>query len=692
MADEKIQIEIDLAVSKAVDKRFKDLERGSAKAGAKAGRGFQRGFEKGTSRALSSIKTKLLGIGALLGTAFFTKGAVQAAAGFEKIETQLKTLTGSAEAASLVFEELKEFSAETPFQLGDIARASARLISFGFSAGTVRDRIKEIGEVAAGSGSDLGELALIFGQVQAAGKLTGERLLQLQERAVPIGPAIAKTLGIAESSVRDFVKEGKITADVFQTAFRSLSAEGGIFAGSLQRQSKTIGGIFSTLADNAKIFQAEIGKAFGPAIIDSAQQFIRIFQEVGKAVAANGPELARTLKSISDVLIITPSKFWLEFFAGNAKDNIGELNAEIERTDKIVNQLQKDFEKQKGSAFSRFIGADQETAKLLGDELVKLTELKKRRDALLEAQNKNTDAVREELAVKARAKQEATADAERLKAQEQSLKARGDIGLQREQVLRNQAQRDLELIKTAEENKAITEQEAAARRFERERMLEEQLTTLKQQENQKREQARKQALEQELAAEQSLADILGNTSKRFQDVAKDFRVTSRDVAKSLISGFGTAATNAFASFGRAIATGEDALDAFGKALIGAFGSALVQLGTGFILQGIAQSIAGFGSGAPLIAAGAALATFGGVLQGVAGGGGGVSSAGAGGGIGNDGGFGEATAQTEELEEPGTRVSVTVQGDVFDSDETGIRIANILEQASLNQNVTVVGAA
>ncbi len=89
--------------------------------------------------------------------------------------------------------DLQQFAATTPFQLPGLANAASQLLSFGFAQEEVIDRLKVLGDIAAGSGSDIKEITLIFGQVAAAGKLTGERLLQLQERAIPIGPAIAET-------------------------------------------------------------------------------------------------------------------------------------------------------------------------------------------------------------------------------------------------------------------------------------------------------------------------------------------------------------------------------------------------------------------------------------------------------------------------------------------------------------------
>lgn len=174
---------------------------------------------------------------------------------------------------------------------------------------------------------------------------------------------------------------------------------------------------------------------------------------------------------------------------------------------------------------------------------------------------------------------------------------------------------------------------------------------------------------------------------------QNFFVTAAQTAQA---GFANAVGGAFAAFGKALATGENGLKAFVDAFLASIGQMAIQQGTSFILQGIGyQFVPGLqGTGTALIGAGAALATFGGALSAVSGGSGGSIAAGGG------AGFAPNEFQpsqdlrsdlvTEERLAPETRVQVTIQGDVFDSDETGLRITKILENASLNENVRIVG--
>lgn len=183
------------------------------------------------------------------------------------------------------------------------------------------------------------------------------------------------------------------------------------------------------------------------------------------------------------------------------------------------------------------------------------------------------------------------------------------------------------------------------------------------------------------------------------------RATSVNAAKSfkalgqaMFNTIGNAAGQAFAAFGRAIAEGSNALEAFGKSLLNSLGQAAIQMGSLFILQGIAYTWAGLANGPTLIAAGAALAAAGGILAVSAGTG--PKSGGTGGGTaGSDIGSPIASNTINEpiaiqdtiAQTPQTSVSVTIQGNVLDRRETGLEIARILEEQFAEQGLVIKGA-
>lgn len=167
---------------------------------------------------------------------------------------------------------------------------------------------------------------------------------------------------------------------------------------------------------------------------------------------------------------------------------------------------------------------------------------------------------------------------------------------------------------------------------------------------------------------------------------------SKSVKKSLQDGIGRSAANAFAAFGGAVASGQNALGAFGTAALQTFGQVLGQIGQGFILEGIAREVSVPGTGTALIAAGAALSTFGGLLSNVGG-----ASVRGGGATNPTGADSTATTPTsdfntdQDLREQGPNVSVVVQGDILDNGEdTARRIATLLSDSFDSQGLVVRG--
>lgn len=176
------------------------------------------------------------------------------------------------------------------------------------------------------------------------------------------------------------------------------------------------------------------------------------------------------------------------------------------------------------------------------------------------------------------------------------------------------------------------------------------------------------------------ATLQGLTAEMSAFAAKGI-TNFKEVGKAMFQSLGNAAGQAFAAFGKALATGENGLQAFLNSLLASMGQMAIQLGTQFMLQGAAYMWAGMPNGGALIAAGAALAAFGGVLSGLGGAkesGGGVATAGGGPVGGSDV---AALPETEEADRrPRTEVKVVVNGNILDRRQSGLEIIDILNEA------------
>jgi tape measure domain-containing protein len=281
------------------------------------------GIEKGAKRSASAWATFRGVIGAAVVVGGFraiasassnmVKSFVAAAGTVEDISAEFTSLTGSAQNAQKLLADLSKFAANTPFQLTGLAAASKTLLAFGISQSEIIDRLRIIGDVSAVTGKDIKELSVIFGQVAAAGKLTGERLNQLQESGVPVLKALADQLGVTQGAVRELVTQGRIDFATFQKAFDTLNKEGGVAFKGLENRSKTLNGILSTLADNIFEFQASVGKELVPTIKDAANEFIVLIQgnkdlatEFAKSTIENAiagfEGLVKTMRALAPVV------------------------------------------------------------------------------------------------------------------------------------------------------------------------------------------------------------------------------------------------------------------------------------------------------------------------------------------------------------------------------------------------------
>lgn len=196
------------------------------------------------------------------GAALFASGKIeQMAVGFE-------VLLGSVSKAKDMVADLVEFTARTPFQLDGVQQSARVLLGFGVVQDKIIERLRMLGDLAAGTGGrrSISDLAVVFGKMKAKGKATMEELNQVIEGGIPILEALAKTTGVAKERIIDMVSKGKIKFPVVLKAMQSLTSEGGKFAGMMDRQSKTLFGLFSTLKDGVFFLLATFGDVLVQAL------------------------------------------------------------------------------------------------------------------------------------------------------------------------------------------------------------------------------------------------------------------------------------------------------------------------------------------------------------------------------------------------------------------------------------------
>lgn len=163
----------------------------------------------------------------------------------QKTQTGIVALTGSMDTANDLMKDFYGFAANTPFEFPDIAKAGQILLGFGRTAEQAKGDVRTLGNISAATGADFNSLALVFGQVNAAGKLMGQDALQLINNNVPITGILAKKLGKDVSEVKKMMEEGAISAQMFNEAVKEFAPPD-----ALEKMAQTLPGRLSTLQDS----------------------------------------------------------------------------------------------------------------------------------------------------------------------------------------------------------------------------------------------------------------------------------------------------------------------------------------------------------------------------------------------------------------------------------------------------------
>jgi tape measure domain-containing protein len=249
---------------------------------------------------------KSLSVGLSLPLASLGTVAVNSAVKFEKLQTSLSVLTGSAAAGAAAFERLQKFSASTPFQLDELVSVNNQLLGFGLNADQAFKALQMLGDVSSVSGAELSRVAVAFGQSAAAGRVMTQDLNQFINNGIPIYQLLGDVTGKNVGELRDLASQGGITFDLLEKAFKKGTSEGGKFFEGTIKLSKTLGGRLSTLRDNFNLALGELGNVIGDGlgpVIDFTTKILQKIQNLspetkkwvvilGGVAAAIGPLLA----------------------------------------------------------------------------------------------------------------------------------------------------------------------------------------------------------------------------------------------------------------------------------------------------------------------------------------------------------------------------------------------------------------
>ena len=257
---------------------------------------------------LKSIATKALGA---IGFGTLVKEGVQYNATVEQLQTSFEVMTGSATKATDIVEKLKEIGAKTPFEFTGLAETTQLLMNYGFEAEDAIDKMQMLGDISQGSADKMNRIATAYGQMSSAGKVSLEDVKQMIEAGFNPLQEISQSTGESMASLYDRISKGTISIDEITASMERSTSVGGKYFQSMEKQSQTLNGQWSTLKDNFSNILGSILKPLNELltnnILPAVNEFIGKLQE--KIENGGLEDFVNTLKNMLNIIVPLTAAF-----------------------------------------------------------------------------------------------------------------------------------------------------------------------------------------------------------------------------------------------------------------------------------------------------------------------------------------------------------------------------------------------
>jgi tape measure domain-containing protein len=212
--------------------------------------------------------------------------AIKEAMDFEQVQVQMEVMLGSAEKANKLLADIEKFAAITPFESKDLINSTKLLLNYGVAQDKVMPVMKQLGDITAGDSEKLKSMSIAFGQMSSTGRLMGQDLNQMINAGFNPLEYIAKRTGKSVGELKEEMARGNISVAMVEQAFADATAEGGRFNGMMEKQSKTMGGQWSTAMDTFNVQLREAGGVVLPKLTGLLTQVNDLMS--GKMVTGEG--------------------------------------------------------------------------------------------------------------------------------------------------------------------------------------------------------------------------------------------------------------------------------------------------------------------------------------------------------------------------------------------------------------------
>lgn len=204
----------------------------------------------------------------------------------EQTAVSFEVMLGSEEKSKKMLEDIGNMDAKKVFGLSTMQDAAKQMLTFGVNSEEVLGHLSKLGDIASGDKNKLNSLALTFGQVTAAGQLTGGDLLQFINAGFNPLQELATMTGEEYSVLKDKMSKGAISAQDVAAAIAHATGEGGKFHDMTGRMAETTGVKLQGLRDKLVEMAMNLWPKLEPLVVGIISVIETIMPVVGAVANA----------------------------------------------------------------------------------------------------------------------------------------------------------------------------------------------------------------------------------------------------------------------------------------------------------------------------------------------------------------------------------------------------------------------
>lgn len=201
----------------------------------------------------------------------YFKESIVLAAKMQTASISFEVLTKSAKESGLIMRELRDLSKGTPIPFAEHAQGAKMLLGTRVAAEQVKPTLESLAAISLGNTETFQGLVKAFSDVSAAGRLTGQEMLQFRNAGFNPLNEISRTTGISMRELKKIMEDGGISFEMLNKSIMSATTSGGLFAGMNDRLMKSTQGQFNQLANSFQQVQIVVGEQLGPAAVEVAK-------------------------------------------------------------------------------------------------------------------------------------------------------------------------------------------------------------------------------------------------------------------------------------------------------------------------------------------------------------------------------------------------------------------------------------